>query len=349
MNVIPLKTKTRLKMGSSLKFGLIGLGGKGADHLIALQSSPAVCIVGLSDSNTKTLANFSGQIKAPVFQDYRDMIRSTQPEAVLVSVPHDLHSVIASEAIASGAHVLIEKPLAINLDEALEILRNSKKYNKKVMVCTQRRFEKSFVLGKSLIPEIGRPFFFKYQYNISCDLNSLGWRGTKKIAGGGTLIDMGYHAVDVLNWYCGVPDEVFLVAGKYALPESISEVEDTAVLAFNYNKKNRLSGVISLSRGISPEEEEIRMCGTEGTLIIKRGVLKLYKRGISDPIVEVNEPSVKAEIYSRQLDHFIEAINYQKEIISSLEENIGNMAIIEAAYLSQKSKKSINPKALIRK
>lgn len=343
-------SKTSLKIDSlnptkTLKIGLIGCGSKGSDHLKALTSLKNLELLAISDNSESTLSAIQNLGQFKLFKNYKEMVNTVNLDAVVISVPHNLHLPIALESLDNGLHILIEKPLSLNLQEAKLINSKSKERNKKVMVGTQRRFEGSFALGKNLLSEIGRLFSFRYNYTINCDLDTLGWRGIKNIAGGGALMDMGYHALDILTWYCGLPEEVYLHGGKIAKPNANSEVEDTALLTFSY--ESNLSGYIFLSRAISPEEEELKLNGEQGSLHVKRGQIKLFKKGLTEPVIELKETKSKSEIYIEQINHFYDAVTNGKELISDISYNINNMALIEAAYISLESKKPINPKSLI--
>lgn len=344
-NLLAKPLKTALKTKKAIRIGLIGCGSKGVDHLKALSSGGGVSLTSVADANQVSPSDIKNFERINFYTNYQKLLNNETLDAVVICLPHNLHYPVAVAALNKGLHILMEKPLALNLREAKELAELSQKMGKVFMVGTQRRIERSFSVAHELLPEVGRPFSFRYNYHISADLGNLGWRGLASSAGGGTIIDMGYHAIDTLAWYFGLPDSVFLYAGKLADPNSNSEVDDTALLSVSYNRP--ALGYIFLSRGISPEEEVLKISGDKGSLVVKRGQVQLYKKGLLDPVVELKDNKSKAEIYEEQLKIFLDSIEKNQTQACSISENILNMAVVEAAYLSRERNAPVSPQELL--
>ncbi|GBD34189.1 hypothetical protein HRbin34_00513 [bacterium HR34] len=193
-----------------------------------------------------------------------------------------------------------------------------------------------------LIDKIGRPFYIEMKYTFYTDKPHEGWRGKKELAGGGCLIDMGYHMVDLLMWYFGLPDKVFANISFSAKEGVLYDAEDTAQVLFKYEKRN-LWGSLLVSRVIPPKQEYINVFGTRGIVHLERGKIERYTP--SGELVE----SLKRE-YSwpsaaqDQLEYFIKVIKGEKQNISGPEFHFNHLAFIQAAYKSVETNQYVNPK-----
>lgn len=206
----------------------------------------------------------------------------------------------------------------------------------------QRRFNPIYSTFMQLIDKIGRPFYIEMKYTFYTDKPHEGWRGKKELAGGGCLIDMGYHMVDLLMWYFGLPDKVFANISFSAKEGVLYDAEDTAQVLFKYEKRN-LWGSLLVSRVIPPKQEYINVFGTRGIVHLERGKIERYTP--SGELVE----SLKRE-YSwpsaaqDQLEYFIKVIKGEKQNISGPEFHFNHLAFIQAAYKSVETNQYVNPK-----
>ena len=140
------------------------------------------------------------------------------------------------------------------------------------MVTLQRRFNPIYTSFLQLADRIGTPFVVDAAYTLHTPDPSDGWRGEVATAGGGCVIDMGYHLVDMLIWYFGLPDRVYADLSTTARPDRRYDAEDTAVIQFGYD--SGLYGSLLLSRFIGPKTERIRVVGSRGIVDLERGRLR---------------------------------------------------------------------------
>ncbi|HSU68984.1 MAG TPA: Gfo/Idh/MocA family oxidoreductase, partial [Tepidisphaeraceae bacterium] len=144
--------------------GIIGSGQIAlANHLPGFALCPDTKVVALCDSNPAVLEKASQQsgIKA-TYTGYQQLIARDDVNAVLIATPNFLHAPIALAAIAAGKHVMCEKPIAMNLPEAMEMLRAAEKANVRHMTAFTYRFVPAMQYMAHLVVrgDVGRPFHF---------------------------------------------------------------------------------------------------------------------------------------------------------------------------------------------
>ena len=137
------------------------------------------------------------------------------------------------------------------------------------MVTLQRRFNPIYTSFLQLADQIGTPFVVDAQYTLHTPDPSEGWRGKTAKAGGGCVIDMGYHLIDMILWYFGQPDRILADLSVSARPDREYDAEDTALIHFAY--VSGLYGSLLISRFIGPKREQIRLVGSKGIVQLERG------------------------------------------------------------------------------
>jgi len=330
-----------------LKVGVIGIGHQSLeDHIPSILASNDINLVAVCDVNKEKLKSFSYEHKdVHTYQRFKDLFQSEKLDFVIIAVPHYLHQEVVKEAIKYKIHILKEKPFAISLEQAKEIKTIAEQNNVKIMLTLQRRFNPIYSTFFQLIDKIGMPFFIDARYTFYTNSPHEGWRSRKELAGGGCLIDMGYHIIDLLMWYFGLPDLVFAETSCAAKEGAVYNAEDTAQVIFRYSRQN-IFGSLLVSRVIPPKTEYFDVYGTRGIIHIERG--KIERRASNGEIQEAllrehHWPSASQD----QLEYFVKVIRGEKENISGPDFHFNHLAFIEAAYRSRKESKFINPQILL--
>jgi predicted dehydrogenase len=183
-----------------LRVGIIGSGGIAlANHMPGFALCPEARVVALCDSDPATLAKASASTGiAATFQNYRELIERGGVDAVVIATPNVFHAPIAHAAIKAGKHVLCEKPIAMNLEEALGMLRAAEAAGVRHMTAFTYRFVPAMQYMRHLVKggAIGRPYHFRASRFQDWGTRNLGWRQIKKLAGTGELGDMLSHRID---------------------------------------------------------------------------------------------------------------------------------------------------------
>lgn len=330
-----------------LKAAVIGVGHQGIeDHIPSLTDSSMADLVAICDSNPASLEKARRElgVEVPGFADCRELFAQTEMDFVIVALPHGEYGDVIEEASRHSVHILKEKPFARNLEEAMFIKRACDERGIKLMTTLQRRFNPIYTSFPQLVDQIGAPFFLDIRYTLFVDEPGAGWRGSRSLAGGGCIIDMGYHMIDLLIWYFGLPTSVHAECSTNAVCEEAYDAEDTAAIDFSF--ESGLHGVMILSRRYPPKTETFRVIGTRGIVELERGSIKrLNPRGeVAEHLKREHSWPAAA---STQIDYFCRVIKGERENIGSPGLHLQHVAFIEACYLSAQGGCFVNPSTLL--
>ena len=329
-----------------LKAGLIGLGNQTmGDHLPGIKEAQFASLEAVCDTNAELAQKVGNEHNLRYYSSVSDMLSSEELDFVVVAVPHNEYPRIIEEVSKKGVHILKEKPFARTLDEANHFLKLSQDNNIQIMTTLQRRFNPIYSTFFQLADQIGEHFFIDSKYSLFVNAPHEGWRGNKKEAGGGCIIDMGYHMIDMVLWYFGLPDKIQAESSNRAKPDEEYDAEDTASILFSFD--NGLYGSLTLSRFYAPKTEYLKLVGSRGVVDVQRGVIKRYKENgeLAESLTRENAwPSASAN----QIDYFCRVIRGERENIGGPEYHIQHVSFVEACYKSMKEGKYINPKELIK-
>lgn len=335
---------------------VIGLGKQSCeDHLPAIEESPKFRLVGVIDTNATKLKEISDKYSVPGFLNIKDSLKSitNKPDVAIAAVPHNAYLPIINELARNKIHVIKEKPFATNFTEAAKLRDLAQKNNIKIFVTLQRRFNPIFNTFNQLVKHTGSIYSIEARYTMNVERLDEGWRAKKKIAGGGALVDMGYHFVDLIIWYFGLPDTITCKLSQNNRSDQMYDVEDTAFINFTYNERGgdeqRILGNMIVSRTYESKEESITVYGTKGSIHVKRGrICRKDKNGNEIEVLERKGAWPSAII--DQLEYFADQIMEGKKnatIVNS--EYLEHIAFIEAAYLSNINSEPKSPKEFMSK
>lgn len=265
---------------------LIGLGIQCKTELTpaVLSLGDLVDVVAVCDTNNSSMIAElrllpSSDVKT--YKDYNTLFRDVLSgklalDAVIVSVPHHIYGDIVAKAISAKVMVFKEKPFAHDLKEAEKISQIALKNHVQVYTVTKRQFYPSYMKALQLLKKgaIGTPYMYNARHFIPHGNLYQGWRSTIDVSGGGVLMDMGYHLLDVLIRYFGDVKQANLHWSNIAKPEFSYEVEDAASLLCQH--PNGVHGVFQVAALSGPKEESIEIRGTKGRLIITKDKVTLY-------------------------------------------------------------------------
>ncbi|MFN3333947.1 MAG: Gfo/Idh/MocA family protein [Caldilinea sp.] len=230
-------------------------------------------LVGMADINpdAKARADAHG---VPFFTDHRTLIAETQPELVVVMTPHTSHPEIAIDAMEAGAHVLVEKPMAIQVADADAMIAASKRCNRLLAVNFQQRSRPEV---RAAYARIQRGALGEFQFANMIVVwprshkyfRMSTWRGTWNGEGGGVLLNQSPHNLDLICHLLGLPSRLVAWARTTLHP---IETEDTVQAMFEW--PNGAIGSLHASTAESGQPERVEILGTAGRLEIVQGGLR---------------------------------------------------------------------------
>lgn len=194
--------------GGKLRVGVIGLG-IGRMHIEGWRQHPHVEVVAIADADSERLAQVGTQFEiARRYTNAQAMLDAGGLDVVSVCTPNKFHKDLTLAALAAGCHVLCEKPMAMSAAEGREMLAAAKAADKRLMINFSYRFSAA---SRGLKAQVDAGLFGDFYFGRSVWHRRRGmpgfggWFGNKALAGGGPLIDLGVHRLDLALWLMGYP------------------------------------------------------------------------------------------------------------------------------------------------
>lgn len=207
------------KDNTKIRVGIIGLGFGGESALKGYKRLPNVEVVALAGLEEDRLAALGKTYEVPhLYRNYEDLLQHEGLDALSIAVPNSLHKPIALAAFEHGLHVLCEKPLARNSEEAEAMVQAATKANRVLSVVYNHRERSDIQFLKRYITEgnLGTIYYAKAFWMRRRGIPGAGsWFVNKEIAGGGPLIDLGVHVLDMALFLLDEPDVVSVTASTY--------------------------------------------------------------------------------------------------------------------------------------
>ncbi|MFP3937947.1 MAG: Gfo/Idh/MocA family protein, partial [Phycisphaerae bacterium] len=280
------------KSDKTLKLAVIGLG-IGRNHLKDYQGYDRSEVVAVCDKNAGRLKERGQAAGVPAercYNDYKKLLRDAKElglDAVSVAVPNALHAPVTVAAAKAGLHVLCEKPMAMNAREARRMMRTADEAGTKLMINFSFRFTDQSQALKRLAESgaVGDIYYGRTVWHRRRGLPGFGgWFGQKELAGGGPIIDLGVHRLDLALWLMGNPKPVTVSASTYgAIGPKLAkkqrkkfDVEDLGCALVRFDNDATLIVEASWA-GFSEKKEDMvtQLWGTTGG-IIQRNLAEGY-------------------------------------------------------------------------
>ncbi|HZK26841.1 MAG TPA: Gfo/Idh/MocA family oxidoreductase [Thermoclostridium sp.] len=345
----------------SLRYGCIGAGGIArAKHIKEYKNITDVEFVAVCDSNeefVKEVAEVEG-FKS-YYIDYRDMLEKENLDFISICTPNVLHYPIAVKALDKGIHVHCEKPIAMNAVEAQLMVDAKNRSGKKLMIALNNRFTSHAWFVKRYAEE----GLFGDIYHVRCGWKRLrgipgkgGWFTNKELSGGGPLIDLGVHFIDLVMYFMVYPNPVTVSGSTYskfsdnkcinssgwgmtADEKGIMDVEDMAVGFVRLDNGATLDLEFSWASNIEHDENFYEIYGTDGGAIYRDGQLTIITEQLST-VVEI-KPNLNFKSPINEFEHFIDCIRNNKEPLAKPEQAVKLMKIIDGIYQSAKTNREV--------
>ncbi|MBS3945648.1 MAG: Gfo/Idh/MocA family oxidoreductase [Melioribacter sp.] len=326
------------------KVGVIGLGGIAQlVHLPILSKLNTVQLVAVAEINRSRMKNVGEKYpSAKQFLDYKEMLSNDELDAVIISTPTDTHEKIALDCLESKKNILIEKPISRNLKEAKEIVTAAKKVKKVAMVGMNSRFRPDTMLLRSIINsgDLGDLFYINCSW-LRKKSSLQKWFTNKNLSGGGVIIDLGIVILDLALWMLGDNVETVSVQ-KY--DHTKNETEDSAMGMLRFQKGEVVNFEVSWELLSNTDSFNITVHGTKGSASLNP--FRIFKKTESlnmdySPNKTSNVQNLFRKSYENELRHFIGAIREGSPVISSAEEALSRMKLLDVIYKSAEHKKEI--------
>jgi len=335
-----------------LKIAVIGTGAIAqVAHLPIWHSFEDVEVVALCDKNKNKMQWLAERFNIEhCFTDIAALLKLDDLDAVDVCVPTASHMDVGIAALSAGKHVLVEKPMALNFAQAKNMADAAKKYQRKLMVAMNVRFRQDSIILNTFTKqgELGEIFYAKTGWlrrkqNLS--INSL--LQLKKSSGGGVFMDLGTQMLDVGLWLMGNPKAKTVKASLYS---NLKQLPDEDSAAAFINLENGATLTIEVSWTLLSESDFFytNLFGTNGSALLNP--LRVHKELHGNlvnvtPTKRESKENLYKKSYKNELRHFTDCLLQKIDMISSGEEQLERMKILDAVYQSAQSGKEITLKS----
>jgi 1,5-anhydro-D-fructose reductase (1,5-anhydro-D-mannitol-forming) len=331
-------SSTEKKMARKVHYGIIGFGNF-AERAIApaIQGSPNSELVALQKRSLATAEDKARSFQVPLaFDSVEKLSNHPDIDAVFITSAVVQHAQDTITAALAGKHVLVEKPMAMNVAETEQMIKVCRSMNVKLMVGQMVRLSPIVTRMKELIHSgiIGKVEFVKAEYMFDARLSQRRWMLEKKIAGGGAAFDIGVHCLDTIRFL--LDDDVVSVKSQFAPVPTDTTTEQTSLLALKFSQGTPAS--IYCSFVSSFRRSIIEVLGQEGVLSADSFTLSnltlplkivLGKNGTSTETRE--ERIVVPNLYEKEVTLFSESILNNTALPVPGEEGWKNQLVLDEA------------------
>jgi len=332
-------------MASVQRFALLGCGKIANKHSeIITNLGPQAQLVSVCDLDQNKSSDFAKKYNVEAFNNVGSMISKTDPDTIVILTPSGTHAQNIKDLSTFNRKLIVEKPLALKLDDARIIKDLCLKEGISLSVVKQNRFNKPIVLLKKYLDEgrLGNIFLGSVRVRWSRPqsyYDEAKWRGTWK-SDGGVITNQASHHIDMIQWLMGDVESVFAKSGNFV---ANIEAEDTAIACLNF--KNGSMATLEASTAVRPKDIEgsISVLGTKGSVEVggfsmnnmKICDLEDFQHGLERSTAEYENPSNDRNYAHREF--YIDYLNRQdgeSDRLVDSSEALKSLLIIHAIYKS---------------
>ena len=344
---------------NKLKVGIIGLGGIATwAHMPGYVGMPNVEIAAICDICPEKIEAFKARFElsdVACFTDYHDLLAFEGLDYVDICTPNYLHSIIAVDALNSGLHVFCEKPDAVSVEEALKMKEAADKSGKHLMVMRNNRYRQSARYLKKFIADgkMGDIYCGRCGWQRRRGIPGKGgWFTTKEQSGGGPLIDLGVHMIDLAIWLMGNPTPVAVSGCTYRKfadsdasdsvhsafgeknDDGIFDVEDLAMGFIKFDNGACLQIEFSWASNVAEENIFVELRGDKAGATIKDGYFKIFTESngcLEDICPRLGDDGL---IHAENLKHFANVLQNGVDPDFVPQQGVDMIKILAAMYES---------------
>jgi len=342
---------------NKVRIGVVGLGNMGSAHIRQMLEGkiPRMEVSAICDVDPKRIAQFP-QLKS--FSSSKEMIRSGEIDAILITTPHYSHTTIGIDALKQGLHVLVEKPISVHKADCERLIAAHTNKKQVFAAMFNQRTDPYYIKIRQLVKsgELGKirriNWIITNWFRTETYYASGGWRATWGGEGGGVLLNQCPHNLDLYQWMFGLPDKVrsFCRFGHYHK----IEVEDDVTAYFEY--ASGATGVFITSTGEAPGTNRLEIAGERGKLVYENDEIRFTRNEIettkfsrttkesfaAPPTWDVKIPvNGHGGQHNEIMKNFTDAILDGKPLIAPAQEGIHSVELANAILQSTFDQKAV--------
>ncbi len=347
-------------MTTPLRFGMVGAGAIATrGHVPTLQKLPDVAVMAICDTNLARAQEAAAQFGIPhAFDDYKKMVAEAPLDAVAIGVPNALHAPVAMAALAAGLHVMCEKPLATSVADGEAMVALAAQQGKVLAVNMSNRPRPEIVLLRKLVAEgyMGEIRYAQGRMIRRSGIPGYGsWFTRKELSGGGALMDIGVHMLDMVLYAMGNPQitgvrgEVQAIHGPHErglggwgidrVPGGRFDVDDLAAIHLRLANGGLVTIEVTWAHH-ARNEERVQIVGDRAgadffpDMYGKEQPLRLFSSEGDLPVEIIPAlPAIEAA-WPYTLGRFVAACRGEGQPTATGEEGLHILRLLEATYRS---------------
>lgn len=342
-----------------VRMGIIGVGSISESHLNSYANNAGAVITAVCDLNKQRavqVANKYGVSLDKIYTDYRELLADPDIDAVSICTWNNSHAELSIAALHAGKHVLVEKPLCRTVEEALLMEEAVRSTGKLLQVGFVRRYDPNAQLLRQFVDngEFGNLYYAKAS-TIRRLGNPGGWFADSERSGGGPLIDIGVHVIDLCWYLMGKPKVKSISANTYNKLGNRSNiqnlsfyqaadydatkntVEDLANALIRFENGASLMVDVSFTLHAKQDEGSVKLYGDKGGFEVDPAIVMVTEK--NNTILNI-EPQTDhrsfqfAAAFQNEINHFIECVQQGKQPLSPVEDGVEIMRILRGIYES---------------
>ena len=347
-----------------VKIGIIGTGSISEEHIKAYLKNPDAELYALCDINEDRLKAAGEKYGVKhLFTDMKEMLALPELDAVSICTRNSEHAPCAIAALGAGKHVLCEKPMSTDVASAVRMKEAAEKAGKTLMIGFVRRFGPDCAAMKRFVEagDLGEVYYAKVR-TVRRKGNPGGWFGQKALSGGGPLIDLGVHTIDLVGFVTGNPKPVSVYGAAFcklgarsdvidpvgytaasATGRDPCDVEDSAAALIRYDNGMVLSVETAFCLNTADTGNTVELFGTKGGIKLgkKFEYYSVQNGYMTDTSLCMDVRPDIEDIFSKEIDHFIDVIDGRTELMNTPQQGIDIMKILMAVYESEETKHEV--------
>ena len=289
-----------------MRIGIIGAGAVAPLHARAAGLLPDVRLTAVCDLQPEAATAVAGPIGAAVFADYRDLLASGTTDTVIVNTPHSLHREMAVAAAEAGQHVLVEKPMAISLDDCDAMTDAAERAGVVLRVGhIQHYLPEKTVLAQAISRGVIGAVRLVHDYRTTDYRpgSRSPWFFRRELAGGGAMMNIGAHCLDRVVWLGGSPAAT---VSAHVLSRFGVSVETDATVTLRLS--SGVEATVTVVSDAPRPTDEVTIVGDDGILVANPSIGALLRRdGVTQVLHERSRDDIP-EAFRLQLADFAGAV-----------------------------------------
>lgn len=338
--------------------GIVGLGNISDIHAQAVINSDRGRLVATYSSNDEKNQDFSNKYQTCGYTSYTEFLNDPDLDVVSICTPSGTHLDFAKTAAEAGKHIVVEKPVEVSLERANTLIKSCQANGVKLAVIYQSRFTEDAIKMKKAIEQgdIGDLFMASASVKWFRDqeyYTNAPWRGTRKLDGGGAVINQSIHTIDLLQWMLGDMDSIQAYKGTFT--HEMIESEDNAVASFRF-KSGVIGTFVASTSIVPPFPRRIEIYGSKGTALLDETTFLLLQTekdlknsGQTDDPAGAKSPlaNLQYDPHKNQYNKIFEAILNDRKPPVSGTDSLKSLAFVTGLYKSAETGQPASVEELI--